>query len=142
MFRLLCILLVPLLLACPSLQAEAPSCFKEIERDFFRTDYVYEALSLQGVGQSNWAIINAELRSRAKLIPEIVEGRAQQMIPNPLAFPFDPEGAEALLSRVFIDVLNDTLRVFNIDNRNKAEEMYRYIRDKQVDRFNRCFQSL
>lgn len=119
--------------------AEVPSCFHDLERNFFRTDYVNEALSLQGIGQSNWAIINTELRGQIKRVPEMVKQRAKYLSPNPLESPFDPVGAEALLDGVLLDVLAETLQIFQITNRSRAEEMYAYIKEKQIDRFHHCF---
>ena len=119
--------------------AEIPACFKQIERDFFRADIVSEALSIQNVGQSNWAIINYELQKRAAKVPERVQERANNLIPNPLNDPYDPVGAQALLEEVLQQVLAETLSLFHIDNRAKIGEIYGFIKAKQIDLFNRCF---
>lgn len=121
-----------------SLHGEVPSCFRQIERDFFRADIVSQALSIQNVAQSNWAIINYELELRAAQVPQRVRSRANHLIPNPLE-PYDPIAAQALLEEVLQQVLAETLVLFHIDSRAKIGEIYGYIKDKQIDKFNRCF---
>lgn len=138
--RALCLLIASFSFTS-NLSAEVPACFSQLERDFFRPDIVSEALSIQSIGQSNWAIINSELRERAKKVPEMVKERARKLIPNPLAYPYDPAGAQALLEEVLQQVLAETLSLFQIYNRAQIGEIYGYIKQKQIDRFNRCFGS-
>lgn len=132
------ILIAAVLLFGGALNGEAPSCFREIARDFFRADIVSQALSIQNVAQSNWAIINYELELRASEIPQRIRTRANQLIPNPLE-PYDPIAAQALLEEVLQQVLAETLVLFHIDSRAKIGEIYGFIKEKQIDKFNRCF---
>lgn len=121
-----------------ALHGEVPACFKQIEKDFYRTDLVTEALSIQNVNQTNWAIINYELQKKASTVSQRIRDRSKQLIPNPLE-PYESEGAKALLEEVLQQVLAETLSLFRIDNRAKIGEIYGYIKEKQIDRFNRCF---
>jgi len=119
--------------------AEAPPCYKDLELNFFRTDLVNEALSLHKIPQSNWNLINYELKNRVKRVPEMIKQRAKKMDPNPLATPFLPELAQQLLDSVLIDIFQETLSVFHLNNTEQTKEMYNYIREKQKQRMISCF---
>lgn len=128
-----------LILAAGCAYAEAPACLDEIARHFFSTDTVSEALAMHGVGQANWILIERELAVGASAVPKIVRERAKQLIPNPLDPPYDSEATRALLEQALLDVMLSTLNTFHVTNTATVEDMYRYIRDKQEAKFNRCF---
>lgn len=130
---------VVIMLAAGGAYAEAPACLDEIARHFFSADIVSEALSMHGVGQANWILIERELSAGASAVPAIVRDRARQLIPNPLDPPYDLVRTRALLEQALLDVMLSTLYTYHVTNPAKVEDMYRYIRDKQEAKFNQCF---
>lgn len=120
-------------------QAGAPPCYKNIEANFFRPEHVSEALSLHSVSQSNWSLINAELQQQMKRVPNMVRERADRMDPNPFGAPFQPQAAVEILRQVLLEVFSGTLALFNINNQQKIEEMFQYIRQRQGQRMLACF---
>ena len=120
-------------------EAEAPLCYKQLEADFFNTNFVNESLSLHSVSQSNWPLINTELQKNLKRVPELVKERAKKMDPNPFGNPFQPEEASKLLRKVLYEVFSETLANFQITNQSKVQEMFRYIRERQSQRLLSCF---
>lgn len=115
------------------------SCYREIEKDFFRKDYVDEALSLHNVSQSAWTYIHQSLQESMKKVPGIVRKRAAKMDPNPFDFPFRPDVASELLRQALFEVFSTTLAPFGITNSSDLKDMFTYIRDKQSKRLIACF---
>lgn len=122
-----------------AISAEVPPCFRDLERSFFRPDLVNEALSMHSVFQSTWTPINQELRKNARRAPEIIRARAGRMDPNPLGTPFLPKEASLILQQVLLEIFSETLVPFHVVNQSKIEEMFQYIREKQIQRFHACF---
>lgn len=118
--------------------AQLPSCYREMEINFFKPNLVNEALSLHSVPQSNWTPINQELQKNVRFVPQLVKERADRMIPNPFV-PFQPQAASALLRSVLFEVFSRTLAVFHITNQNKVDEMFQYLRERQSQLFLSCF---
>lgn len=117
---------------------QIPFCYREFETNFFKPNLVNEALSLQAVPQSNWILINEELRKNMREVPRLVREKAGHMEPNPFS-PFRPHAASALLRSVLFDVFSSTLAVFHITNQNKVDEMFKYIRERQSQYILSCF---
>jgi hypothetical protein len=118
--------------------ADVPACYRDLELNFFRPNLVNETLSMHAISQSNWALINEELRRHTRRVPEMVRARAKQMNPNPLGSPFDSEIALQLLQQVLLEVFSETLSLFHITNQSKVEEMFQYIREQQIERLTSC----
>lgn len=134
------ILLASLLLLSPmDVFSETPLCYKNIEANFFKPEFVDEALSLHSVPQSNWTLINNELREKMVRVPELVREKAKKMNPNPFGMPFQPQEASEVLRQALFAVFAETLADFHITNRGKAEEMFQYIRQRQGLRLLACF---
>jgi hypothetical protein len=119
--------------------AEVPPCFRDLENNFFRPNLVNEALSMHSVFQSTWTPINQQLSRNARRAPEIIRARAKQMDPNPLGTPFLPKEASWLLQQVLLEIFSETLTPFHVVSPGKIEEMFQYIREKQIQRFHACF---
>jgi hypothetical protein len=116
---------------------QMPSCYRDLETNFFKPNLVNETLSLHSISQSNWALINEELQRNVLQVPRMVRERASHMHPNPFE-PFQPQAASALLRTVLLEVLSNSLAVFHITNQNQIEEMYQYIRERQSQLFLSC----
>lgn len=127
-----------LLVTAEIVVAEVPACYRDLELNFFKPNIVNETLSMHAISQSNWNLINQELRRNVRLVPEIVRARAKRMDPNPLGTPFEPEAALQLLQQVLLEVFSETLFLFHITNQSKIEEMFQYIREQQIERFTAC----
>jgi len=121
------------------INAETPPCYKDIESNFFRVDFVSEALSIHSVPQSNWSLINIELQKNIKEVPSMVRARANRMRPNPFGTPFQPQEASELMRQVLLEIFSNTLATFHITNQQKVEEMFQYIRQRQSQRMLACF---
>ena len=119
--------------------AEIPPCYRDLERNFFRTDLLNETLSMHSVYQSSWSLIGAALQRNMKNVPELIRERAKKMDPNPFAPVFHSKEAAYLLRQVLFEVFSLTLAQFQITNQDKAMEMFQYILNKQSQRFMSCF---
>lgn len=130
------------IIGAPSLQAydDSPSCFKEISSDFFSYDILVQALSLTLVPQSQWQLIYSALKIAVKQVPETVKNRANQMNPNPLENPFQPNAADELLTEALLEVFTNVMIANNITNPNNIRNMFSYIREQQDFRIQRCLE--
>lgn len=127
-----------LCLIASSASAE-PACVRDIELNFYQTNLLNETLSSHSISQSNWVLINYELSSRVKDVPSRVRKRAEKMSPNPFDEPYQSLVVQDLVEKALLEVLRDTLLIFNITNPGYAEDMFKYIRDRQQQRFLNCF---
>lgn len=123
---------------------DSPACYKRLERYFFKEIYLYEALSLHNVYQSNWKPIYNELESYMREAPNMIKERARAMDNNPLEHPFQPEAAKKLLFDTLFDIFQKVLldwsvNAENVINQNDIREMFEYIKNKQQDQIDLCF---
>lgn len=130
------------LLVMHQVEAEVPSCYYSIERNFFNPRFVSQALALHGVSQSAWMEINRVLAENARQVPQLVKARAQKMHPNPFGIPFLPEEAGKLLKQVLFEVFSRTISQFGesvATNSGQVQEMFDYIREQQKRNLVACF---
>lgn len=118
---------------------DVPPCYRNLEVNFFRTDLVNEALSLHGVSQSKWNLINTQLQGNVKGVPQLVKEKAKKMEPNPFDPPFQSQEAAELLRQVLLEVFSETLANFHITNQANVKEMFQYIRERQSQLLISCF---
>lgn len=121
------------------LVADVPSCVRDLELNFFPQTLVNEALSLHGISQSNWTVINYELGKRIKKVPQIVTKNAGLMIPNPIGPPYQPLILQQIVEAALLEVFKETMSLFRIYTDNQVAEMFAYIRNKQKLRLIGCF---
>ncbi len=124
----------------PALRSEAPACYRDIERSFFRPELVSQALSFQiSIPQNTWTPINTALGRNAGQVPKIVRERAAKLHPNPFDTPFDAEIAEQLLTQALVEVLAKTLVQYNITHPGVVREIFLYIQAQQIKKWTACF---
>lgn len=117
----------------------APECFKNIERSFFDSNHVLEALSLHGVLRGQWLPITDDLQARQTEFSKMVEQRASTMSPNPLDSPFDTPRAAAVLMEVLYEVFSQVLHEHYVYNESDIREMFYFIRSKHIVQLKACF---
>lgn len=123
-----------------SLQAEMPSCYRQIEQNFFNPIFVSQALSLHfTIFQSSWSEISRKVRQNATQVPRIVRERAEKMHPNPHNVPIDYYESAKLLREVLLEVLTATLVEFQITNPNQINQIFDFVREKQQPQLDACF---
>lgn len=121
--------------------AEIPSCFFQIEQEFFNPTYVTQAISSnRRIAQSSWSVINQQLQKNVQSIPSIVSQRAEKMHPNPLSPRFLPLEAEKLLNDVQFEVLARTLLPFQVTNPHEIRDILNYLRSKMAKKWSSCFE--
>ncbi len=119
--------------------AEPPSCYAQLEREFFNPVYVNQALSMHNISQSAWPEVNRILKENSAVIPARTRALASKQRPNPFNPPFDGEAAAKILTRVQLEVLSKTLVRFQIQNPYVVQQIYGYIKEQQQERWNTCF---
>lgn len=127
------------MLLCPALRADIPACYHDIERNFFRPEWVGQALSFHNVSQSAWREINRKLQHNVTQVPRIVRELASKVQPNPFYYPYDLEMVEVILKQALLEVLTKTLIEFNIRNPNMVSEIFNYIMEQQKAQWEGCF---
>lgn len=123
--------------AFSSLSAYEDRCFRDIEDSFFNERFVFEAMSLRNVYQSQWTPIYSMLRDRARSVRSIVQKKARNITPNPLS-PYDKKEAAAVLKQTLYDVFADVMRYYGIGEID-IRGMFKYISDQQRGRLRACF---
>jgi hypothetical protein len=126
------------LLPCWAFSAE-PFCMKSLEKDFFRDEYVSQALSLHNVPQGAWMEINRILQYNMRGVPQLIRKRAEKMSPNPLGTPFQWHTSAELMQQVLFEVFFSTLIEFDVIDPGKIREMFNYVREQQMARLVACF---
>lgn len=120
----------------------SPSCFRQLETQFFQEKITAEALSLHNVYQSQWERIIDSLHKRSQAIPQLIKQRAMHMKPNPFDRPFQKEEAEKLLMQALHEVMSVTMKEFYVSvSERDIDEMIEYIKSKQSHKFEACFGS-
>jgi hypothetical protein len=139
----LCVASLLLPLTPLSAYDDSPACFKEFETNFFPYDLLSEALSMSGIGQSQWTLIYQELKGRSGRIVDEIQSQARQMHPNPLDNPFNPEQAEKILLNVLYAEFDDVMRLFSIGVPNPLliRSTFDYIRSRQARKLKACLES-
>lgn len=126
------------------LGAQLPSCFNNVEREFFSYPVVAQAFSNNNIQQAYWPVLYQQLQQNAGYVPAIVEQTAQRMNPNPLN-PFQPLAAADLLKTVLFRIFHDTMIVNQSIDTNRIihesdiNQMFRFIRAKQNRLLTTCF---
>lgn len=129
------------LLFCPLLlQASTtpPACFEDVQKHFFQSTYVLDALSMHGVPQGQWIPINSDIQSRQLDIPRLVKEWAGTMHPNPLS-PYNKYDAARLLMAVLYDLFKNVVLTHYVFNESDIRQMFYYIRGKNLDKLKACF---
>lgn len=123
---------------------QLPPCFSQVEQNFFNYDVVAQAFSNNGIPQSAWPVLYAQIQQNVRYVPVMVEQTAARMSPNPLN-PYQPLLAGELLKRVLYKIFFDTM----FANRNivtdrqihesDIRQMFLYIRSRQTLLLSSCF---
>lgn len=117
---------------------DAPACFKQLQTDFFRPNFVVRALSLHIVPQSQWDIITRALQERSKRIPEILRQRSGHMRHSPINYPFQPNEALTMLLQLLFETFQQVMRENYVTNPSDIEGMFKYILSRQADHIRAC----
>lgn len=120
----------------------APRCFHAIESNFFNKHIVMEALNiftLEGVYQSQYALIYIDLMREERHVPTLVKERARRMKPNPLSHPFQPDKAKDLLLNTLYEVFAKVIRKHAAVHEDTIRGMFQFIVEKQTNQLDACF---
>lgn len=117
---------------------DSPSCFKDLQTNFFSYDAVAQALSMHYTQQGQWQLYYTAIKDRAKYVPDILKARAAKMDPNPLEHPFQAKAAEELLEQVLYDVFYDAMIYNGYTNQSSIRDMFHYIRQQNAYRIQQC----
>lgn len=122
-------------------EAAIPHCYQDLQRNFFKPEYVAQALSLQQmvIGQSSWSGINTAIQQQAGRISNLVDQRAKKMSPNPFAIPYRPEDAGEVFKSVVIDIIRDALAQFNFTSQAMIMQIFEFLKQKNIDLWDQCF---
>ncbi len=118
---------------------DVPSCYKDLEINFFDPEITTQAFALHNIDQSSWNLLLQSLKNKAANVPSIIDQRAKRMQRNPLDHPFQPKEAEQLLMDVLYENLVEALHERNFITQFDNREMFNYIRRRQADRLKACF---
>lgn len=142
-FQLILLLTLPLSLIAFD---DQPSCFVDLQSNFFRPDLVMEALSYHSVHeiyQSQWTIVAQKLRDRSRDVPRLMRERSDflelNQLRNPLQYPFDPVGADKLLRPILLEILSNVLKESNLYNVSAIQDIFAYIYNRQIDLIRACY---
>jgi hypothetical protein len=124
-----------------SLTAVAPvisNCLRDLETNFFETNYVQEALSLYEVPQGLWGPITQDLQRKSIGVPERMKKRSENMVPNPLEYPVQPEEVARLLRATLYEVYMETMNYYGTNERPSVDLIFAYIFNSQMPKIERC----
>ena len=114
-------------------------CYRELESNFFDENIVSAALSLHKVYQSQWTLINRDLRNRSRNIKQTVKQRARKLERNPFNRPFQLEVATQLLIQAEFEIFSDVMFNYDVRSPGKINDMFLYIRENRLQQMPECF---
>lgn len=140
----LMIALFCLMATCLQAYDASPSCYKDLELNFFQRAVVSQALNLHRVDQGAWTPIVQILQETSKRVPALIKAKALRLSPNPFDPVFIPELARQLLEETLFEVFSGVMISYNPYQQLKInggdiQDMFNYILNSQAKRMERCF---
>lgn len=125
--------------AALNLSAEdTPSCFQQLERDFFNRKNVIEALSFARVQQGVWELIANELDQSSGSIHLKLRRRAEELNPDPLEKPFNMEQSKKLLEQVLIAEMKAAFIKYDVYRESDVLVAFNFLKDRQKRKWQQC----
>lgn len=142
MIRILKLLIISL--CCFTVEATAvvadPSaCLKDLQLNFFQTNYVTQALSLYSVPEGLWTPIIQDLQKRSLEVPYIMKQMTKRMVPNPIAYPIIHYEAAKILKAALYQVFTEVMRHYYITEHPTLDYIFDYILSQEIPRMVNCF---
>lgn len=109
---------------------DVPTCYRNLETHFFRSDAVRQSLSMHNVPQNQWSSLLNQLQEKSKRVPGLINAQAKQLTPNPLEQPFQPEIAVTILKRALFLVFQEVMQenyVTLSTNSESIQQMFEHI---------------
>lgn len=104
-----------------------PSCYKDLERNFFQFKVTSEALALWRVPQGQWDAIVKLAQFKGREAESLIERKARRYSPNPLQNPFQPDVAKDLLKETMFQIFERTVIESGFFDTVSIERMFDYI---------------
>ncbi len=117
----------------------SPPCYLDLEKSFFRTDWVLQALSMNLVMQGQWDAIAKGVVGQQGGIPAMVRERANRMSPNPFDPKFIPEQVKEIFLEAAFSVFRDVVYSNGYSDPTGIKSMFDYIVARNEIRLNQCF---
>lgn len=117
------------LLFCMNLAAydARPSCYRDLERNFFEEKAVTTALSLWQVQQGQWRSIVYELKKQSQEAERLIKEKAARYSVNPLQNPFQPDVAKSLLKETMWQIFRRVMIESGFYDPVAMERMFQHI---------------
>lgn len=114
-------------------------CVRDLELTFFRTDLVFQALSLYDIPQGLWDPISGDLKIRSRQVLDRMKKKTARMVPNPIEYPLQRIPTAKILLNVLHEVYLETMVYYQVNEQPTADLIFDYIFAKQGKRFEECF---
>lgn len=125
--------------AMPAVVPDPIPCVRDLETRFFDERIVNQGLSLYNIRQELWVPINVLLRQKSMSIPDRMKKRTAFMVPNPLEFPMQRAETAKILKDVLFEVLLETMREYQANERPTVDFIFDYIYSEQFPLILKCF---
>lgn len=114
-------------------------CVRNLETTFFRSEIVYQALSLYEIPQGLWDPINIDLQNRSRKVLDRMKEKTARMVPNPIEYPMQRVPTAQILIEILHEVYYETMVTYQVNEQPTADLIFNYILGKQAYRFLECF---
>lgn len=115
-----------------------PSCYIDLERNFFNMGAVIQAMSMQMVPQGQWDPIVRSLSEAERSLEAMIEDKARRLPKNPFDPEFDPEIAKELLLSSAFDIFSRVVYFNGFTDTVGIRTMFNYA-ISQDPRLTACF---
>jgi hypothetical protein len=130
--------LIAFFLFMGALEASPPACFTQLQNEAFPYEKVVQAFDSANVYQSSWSYLYSQIQATKSQIPNIIRSMANQMNPNPLGTPFQPEIAVELLKRAEYQVFFNVMNASQYNNESDIRQMFEFIFQTHANKIYQC----
>lgn len=117
----------------------SPPCYKELQLNFFKYEYLGQALGFHYIPQSDWQATYNDLKSASQNIPSQIRAISLRFQRNPLDYPFQTKESAQILYDALFQTFVMVMRRHSFTVESDIENMFRYIARKQAGTLKICF---
>lgn len=117
----------------------SPPCYKELQLNFFKYEYLGQALSYHYIPQSDWQATYNDLKQASAAIPSQIKASALRYPRNPLDHPFMTKESAEILRDALYQTFVAVMRRHSFTVESDIQNMFQFIAKSQYSTLQRCF---
>ena len=116
----------------------SPPCYRSLQTNFFKYEYLGQALSYHYLPQSDWQATYNDLKEASQNVPAQIKALSLQYPRNPLDYPFQPKESAELLHNVLYQTFIAVMRRHSFTVESDIRDMFKYISQRQYGLLQSC----